>query len=138
MSAQEPSIGAHLATPRRGFVHHGIYAGNGRVIHYAGLDRMLRAGPVQEVPLEQFARGRGWEVRACVAPRFDGHTVVQRARSRLGENRYRLRSNNCEHFVHWCIEGTPRSPQLERLAARLRQRVEAIGAVFGGRRAVAG
>lgn len=26
-------LGAHLTTPRRGYVHHGIYAGSGRVIH---------------------------------------------------------------------------------------------------------
>ena len=29
-------LGAHLVTPRRGYTHHGIYVGNGIVIHYAG------------------------------------------------------------------------------------------------------
>ena len=43
-----------------------------------------------------------------------------RARSRLGENRYRFFSNNCEHFSEWCVNGEHRSPQVERLLAPLR------------------
>ena len=39
--------------------------------------------------------------------------AVERARSRLGEDRYRLWSNNCEHFVHWCLTGSARSRQVE-------------------------
>ena len=31
----EPSLGAHLISPRNGYSHHGIYVGSGRVIHYA-------------------------------------------------------------------------------------------------------
>jgi cell wall-associated NlpC family hydrolase len=39
--------GTHLTTPRRGYRHHGIYCGDGRVIHYAGFDRFLQRGPDQ-------------------------------------------------------------------------------------------
>lgn len=114
-------VGAHVASPRRGYVHHGIYAGDERVIHYAGFSRNYRRGPVEEVALEQFTRGRGLQVRAHVAPRYDGPAAVARARTRLGENRYRLWSNNCEHFVEWCIAGTPRSAQVEAWRLRVRQ-----------------
>jgi len=38
---------------------------------------------------------------------------VRRARSRLGEKRYRLLTNNCEHFVEWCLHDLPRSFQAE-------------------------
>lgn len=106
--------GAHLTTPRRGYVHHGIYAGDGRVVHYAGFSRILRRGPVEEVPLAVLARGRGVRVTPPVAPKFDGAARVERARSRLGEDRYRLTSNNCEHFCEWCIHDRPRSEQVER------------------------
>jgi len=41
--------------------------------------------------------------------------IVARARSRLGEDRYRLTTNNCEHFCHWCRNGEPASAQVERL-----------------------
>jgi len=56
--ALEPPIGAHLITTRRGYTHHGIYAGHGSVLHYAGLARNFRPGPVEEVPLGRFANGR--------------------------------------------------------------------------------
>jgi Lecithin retinol acyltransferase len=87
-------IGAHLASPRHGYLHHRIYAGAGQVIHYAGFDRPLRKGRVEQVSIERFGRGRGVQVKACVAPRFSGLRAVERARTRPGENRYRFWSNN--------------------------------------------
>ena len=44
---EEPPMGAHLVTPRRRYCHHGIYVGDGKVVHYAGLSRSLRRGPVE-------------------------------------------------------------------------------------------
>lgn len=123
--------GAHLTTPRRGYVHHGIYAGDGRVVHYAGFSRILRRGPVEEVPLAVLARGRGVRVTPPVAPKFDGAARVERARSRLGEDRYRLWSNNCEHFVEWCISGTSRSTQVEAWAGRTRRALAALDWAVG-------
>ena len=106
-------LGAHLTTPRWGFVHHGLYVGNGRVIHYTGFKAWLRRGPVEEVTFEQFAGGRPVQVEVRPAARYAGLAAVRRARSRLGENRYRFLSNNCEHFVEWCLSGTSRSAQVE-------------------------
>src|ERR1700683_2361314 len=58
---REPPPGAHMVTPRRGYTHHGIYVGGGRVVQYGGLSWGLRRGPVEEVPLSQFSQGRaGW------------------------------------------------------------------------------
>lgn len=109
--------GTHLVTLRRGYAHHGIYAGNGRVVHYGGLSRSLRRGPVEEVSLERFAAGRSVLIKPTVGARHSGAEVVARARSRLGEDRYRITSNNCEHFCEWCIYGEPRSEQVESLIA---------------------
>jgi hypothetical protein len=114
-------IGAHLVTPRRGYMHHGVYAGQGRVIHYAGFNRVFRRGPVEEVGLSRFTRGRAVTALPHPAPAFAGEAAIARARSRIGEDRYRLWTNNCEHFVHWCLHGTPRSPQVERFAGTLRK-----------------
>ena len=116
------SIGAHLTSPRRGYLHHGVYAGDGRVIHYGGFNRMFSSRPVEEVSLDEFTLGRGWSVKAWVAPKFTGTDVITRARSRLGENRYRLFSNNCEHFAEWCIGGHSRSLQVDALVSRLKKR----------------
>lgn len=111
----EYPLGTHLVTLRRGYRHHGIYVGGGRVVHYAGLSRCWRRGPVEEVPLERFADGRPVVSKPAAGARFGGAEVVARARSRLGENRYRIASNNCEHFCEWCICGEARSEQVERL-----------------------
>ena len=105
--------GAHLATPRQGFVHHRLYVGNGRVIHYRGFDRLFRRHPVQEVSLTTFAGGRGFEIMHKTRDADTAALAVARARSRLGEDRYQLWSNNCEHFVTWCIDGVARSLQVE-------------------------
>lgn len=112
MDALQP--GMHLVSPRRGFEHHGIYAGNGRVIQYTGFKGWLRIGPVEEVSLQEFSRGNGFTVRP--AGRFSPEEALERARSRLGENLYRVLSNNCEHFARWCVSGVSRSFQVERLA----------------------
>ena len=53
----ELPIGAHIVTRRHGYTHHGIYAGVGQVVHYAGLSRGLRGGPVEETSLSRFAAG---------------------------------------------------------------------------------
>jgi Lecithin retinol acyltransferase len=101
---EEPPLASHLVTPRTLYSHHGIYVGGGRVIHYAGLAYGLRRGPVEEVSLERFARGRGIRIRP-VASTFDGRQAVARARARLGERRYRLLTNNCKHFCAWVLRG---------------------------------
>lgn len=116
-------LGAHLTSPRRGYLHHGVYAGNGRVIHYGGFNRIFSSSPVEEVTLDEFTLGRGMAVKPWVAPRFTGEDAVSRARSRIGENRYRLFSNNCEHFAEWCIGGSSRSLQVESLKAGLKRRL---------------
>jgi hypothetical protein len=115
-------LGAHLTTPRRGYLHHGVYAGNGRVIHYGGFNRLFARRPVEEVSLDEFAQGCGLAVRPWVAPRFSGADVLARAHTRLGEDRYRLLSNNCEHFAEWCIGGAGRSRQVEAWFDRLLKR----------------
>lgn len=107
--------GTHLVTSRRGYLHHGIYVGDSRVVHYSGLCGAWRRGPVQEVTLEQFAAGRSLLIKPVAGARYCGTEVVARARSRLGEDCYRLTSNNCEHFCEWCIHGEPRSEQIDSL-----------------------
>ena len=110
---QEPPLGSHLVTPRRGYLHHGIYTGDRKVVHYSGLAQGLRRGPVEEVALIHFACGQRIWVRTGAASDFDVREVIRRARSRVGENCYRLLTNNCEHFCEWCLRGKARSLQVE-------------------------
>jgi hypothetical protein len=107
--------GQHIATQRRGYVHHGIYVGNGRVIHYPGLSWSFRRAPVSETSIDEFTGGRVIWAETTFETSYTGEEVVRRAYLRVGEDRYRVVSNNCEHFCTWCMYGKSRSYQIERL-----------------------
>jgi hypothetical protein len=108
-------------------MHHGIYVGNGKVVHYAGLARGQFRGRIEEVSLAQFAYGRSVWTRSSDLPAFDPQEVIRRARARVGENRYRILRNNCEHFCEWCLRGESRSYQVERVLALRSVRVVTFG-----------
>ncbi|MGN6261594.1 MAG: lecithin retinol acyltransferase family protein [Ralstonia sp.] len=106
-------VGAHLVAERDGYEHHGIYVGNGQVIHYAGFCHRQRCGPVERISIGRFACGFAVTVQCDASPCYDGEEVARRAGSRLGERNYRLLTNNCEHFCSWCLFGECRSAQVE-------------------------
>jgi hypothetical protein len=109
----EPPVGAHLVTPWRGFAHHGVYLGGGRVIHYNARVYRLRRRPVEETDMSGFAEGRPVFLVDHADAVYATDEVLRRARSRLGEDRYHLLDNNCEHLVEWCLHGAARSFQVE-------------------------
>ena len=112
---QEPPLGAHLTTTRRGYCHHGIYVGKGRVVHYSGLSgRFWQCGPVEEVSLSRFAVGHPVRILEHHKSPYSPAEIVRRARTRLGENDYRLLTNNCEHFCNWCLSGVSHSAQVQK------------------------
>lgn len=114
------------------YEHHGIYVGNGRVVHYAGLCNGWQSGPVEEVSLGQFANGERVFVFRHRSPHYSNAEIVMRARSRLGEKMYHVLRNNCEHFCEWCITGQRRSRQVHKwmsLASRMLRTVVRWGAV---------
>jgi Lecithin retinol acyltransferase len=112
--AAELTPGTQLFVSRAGYRHHGIYVGNGRIIHYAGRISHAR-GLIEEILLAEFAQQRAIRIERLPAGSFDAQEIVRRARSRLGERRYDLLRNNCEHFCNWCQLGESRSSQVERL-----------------------
>ena len=123
----EPPVGAHLVSPRTGFSHHGLYIGGGKVIHYSGMAKTLRLKDIPELPnlirygcivktsLRMFCDGHGFRVQEHPRAKFSGEAAVARAKTRLYERSYYLYSNNCEHFVNWCIDDSFRSPVILRL-----------------------
>ncbi|MGG1947244.1 lecithin retinol acyltransferase family protein [Trinickia sp. NRRL B-1857] len=46
------------SSEREGYSHHGIYAGNGQVIHYGGFHHSIERRPVEVVSLQSFSAGR--------------------------------------------------------------------------------
>lgn len=114
LPGEEPPLAAHLVSPRAFYEHHGIYVGGGCVIHYAGLTNRRWRGPVEEVFLVDFANGHPVRIRHDERL-FTCAEVVARARSRMGERRYRIFTNNCEHFCAWVLREDCRSAQVEQL-----------------------
>ncbi|MGN6318676.1 lecithin retinol acyltransferase family protein [Trinickia sp.] len=106
--------GAHLVSDRDGYTHHGIYVGNGLVIHYGGFHESSARRPVEYVALRGFCAGRSVRVQPEPGAIYGAEEAVERAKSRLGEDRYRLLTNNCEHFCTWCVRGVGRSEQVRR------------------------
>jgi len=87
---EEPQLGAHLLTLRFGFTHHGIYVGEGKVIHYGPISRRVLSGPVAEVPLVCFSSGRPTWLRRNDSVRITREEVIAaRGRTR------RWRSLSC-------------------------------------------
>ncbi len=91
------------------YEHHGIDCGDGSAIHYRKPSEII-----ERTSLDTFARGNRIYVREyasgfCFIP----DVVIQRAESRLGEQKYNLLFNNCEHFATWCKTGISNSQQIQ-------------------------
>lgn len=98
--------GDHIYVDYGAVIHHGIYCGDDRVIHY---DR--RSG-ICEVSLSNFAKHHDVSVQKYDHA-YSADRVVSRAKKRLGEKKYNLLFKNCEHFATSCKIGRSRCRQLE-------------------------
>ena len=91
------SSGDHLFVQRLGYTHHALYYGHGDVIHYSG-DYIVMDSLKAFSGGEKILKKNWLESPASYSPT----EIIERARLRLGENRYNVIFNNCEHFVRWC------------------------------------
>jgi hypothetical protein len=98
------------------YTHHGVYVGNGQIIHYSGEVGSKRDAAIKRTSVAGFLEGGEAEV-VKYARSFDPDSVIQRAESRLGEDGYDLFGNNCEHFARWCVTGDARSEQVRDVAS---------------------
>lgn len=113
---QKLPVGSHIKTFRLGYSHHGIYCGNGKVVHYSGFAQAFKKGALEVTTLEMFL---GDETE-CYIVKYPSHKIkysrseiVDRAFSRVGEDSYNLAFNNCEHFATWCVTGRSESQQVQ-------------------------
>ncbi len=99
-------VGDHVVVKYSLYNHHGIYCGDGKVIHLS-----KESGTVTETTLDEFADGCSLYIQQNEG--FDEpEVIVRRARSKRGEQGYCLFTNNCEHFANWCQTGRAKSRQV--------------------------
>ena len=121
----------------RGYQHFGIYAGEGKVIHYyKERNPLVSEGIIMETSLSDFMSGSDTiyvlngdsshkDLFDRLLKRLFGENIktftpeetVERARSKIGHKGYNLVNNNCEHFALWCKTGLAMSSQVEDILA---------------------
>ena len=113
--------GDHIYVRRRGLLysHHGIYAGEGNVIHFKGAEKEKRDPAVIITDIDNFLNG-GKLRRRNYKKRLPHSESLRIAREHLSEKGYSLPGNNCEHFATYCTTGKKKSKQVRR----------AIGSIF--------
>jgi Lecithin retinol acyltransferase len=104
--------GAHIYVERGVYSHHGIDCGDGTVIDFAGRGGGKNTAIIRRVTLAEFAQGAPVRTRSY-GTCHSREIVVARAASMIGRSGYDLFSNNCEHFVTWCVAGEHSSAQVE-------------------------
>ena len=119
--------GDHIFSGRVGYYHHGIYIGDGRVIHF-GSPRSMKTDKsrIIETSIEAFQE----EYVGLKTPIYTvkyvqcapNEEVIQRSKRLLEEcehtglfrgRTYDLVTNNCEHFATYCKTGIAQSLQIK-------------------------
>ena len=124
---RELKPGDHIRFKYKSFYHHGLYEGDGMVIHFAGPSMEQLVEPdlvtVRRDTLDDFGAGRNIEVRKYTfAEKLKKNPVsktLKLAEARLGEKGYDIIYNNCEHFVNACVFGKAYSTQIDEMRARI-------------------
>ena len=106
-------LGTHVYVDRGLYTHHGIWICDNEVIHYTGEPGNLKNAEIAITRLDAFLKGGQLKILDYPSP-FSPAEIEARALLRLGEKRYNLLANNCEHYAVWVRLGTPRSVQVER------------------------
>ena len=126
-----PVFGDHIRVNRGLYSHHGIYASDDCVIHFAPPNNTGDIDPslarVIVTDLKSFLNGGMLEVRTFkqeeLSIKRTPQDIVNYAFSRVGEGGYNLISNNCEHFANDCLFGKKKSNQVDSI----------LSFVFGGK-----
>ena len=126
---KKPIYGDHIKVNRGLYSHHGIYASDDCVIHFAATDSNNELDPASAkiitTTLSDFLKGGVCEVRTYydeeLKKKRSAQDVINYALSNLGRGGYNLITNNCEHFANECLFGEKKS-----------QQVESILRLFGG------
>lgn len=118
---KKPQFGDQIKVNRGFYSHHGIYAADDCVIHFAppGNTGVLDPSKARiiKTSLDEFLNGGQLEVRVYTEEEKKNKRnpidIVNYAFTCLGQGGYDIVSNNCEHFSNLCAFGTKKSGQVE-------------------------
>ena len=113
LSEKDLKKGDHVYVRRLLHSHHGIYTGEGRVIHFKGAWKEKSDPVVRETTLHDFLRG-GRLRRRDYKERSPREETVRLARQLLNGKNYSLIRSNCEHMATYCATGKASSRQVQR------------------------
>lgn len=120
---KKPVFGDQIRVNRGLYAHHGIYASDDCVIHFAAKDQNNELDPTKAkiitTSLADFLKGGVCEVRCYtkeeLAKKRSPKDIVNYAMSCLGRGGYNLVTNNCEHFSNECAFGEKTSDQVSNI-----------------------
>jgi|GEM_PF-3392873 len=136
MEKQEIKRGDHICVkhPVVGdlITHHGIYCGDGTVIHFDGNDKSSGQANIRRDSLEDFCQpllvSEILVFNPCPPDQHSyANAIIQRAESCLGKSGYDLFRNNCEHFATYCMTNVWKSDQSDRLYESAGKSFSAMG-----------
>jgi hypothetical protein len=113
LTGKELEYGDHIYVRRKGLLysHHGIYAGEGYVIHFKGAEKEKRNPAVIMTEIENFLSG-GKLRKRNYKRRLPNDETLRIAKGHLSKKEYSLAFNNCEHFATYCATGKKKSLQV--------------------------
>ena len=116
LTEKKLNCGDHIYVRRKGLLysHHGIYAGEGTVIHFKGTVKEKKDPVVITTDIDNFLNS-GKLQRRKYKNRLTPSETLRIAREHLSKKGYSLTFNNCEHFTTYCVTGKKRSRQVRNI-----------------------
>lgn len=116
LTEKDLNHGDHIYVKRKRLLysHHGIYAGEGTVIHYKGAEKEKKDPVIRKTDMDEFLSG-GKLKRRDYKKRLTHSETLRIAKERLSNNGYSLVFNNCEHFATYCATGKKKSTQVRKV-----------------------
>jgi len=129
--------GDHIYVKRktRFYTHHGIYIGDGKVIHFTGSIREKVDPEVRETNLSRFLKGDKLK-RRNYKKGLNASETIRIAKEQLSDKNFSMIWNNCEHFATYCATGKKKSRQVKRALSGLSTVVGAGVALYALARTV--
>jgi hypothetical protein len=113
LSKEDLSPGDHIYVKRLLYSHHGIYVGDGKVIHYTGEEKEKKDPSVRETDIDGFLKG-GKLKKRNYKRRLSPSETVSLAKEHLSDEGYSVTLNNCEHLATYCATGNKKSNQVRK------------------------